>query len=438
MQKPITYFILFLIMSGALFYRLDHMRNTPIPSPIRSDAKQYVNYAVNLLQFGTLNRDFTPNTKPQPDSWRTPGYPIFLAAIIKLSGHDNFHTISYYNTLLIQAFIGVLTVLLTFLVARFFLPIWASLLASLLTALSPHLISLENYILTETLFSFFLLLSIYLFFLANRKDKILFYVLAAASFGYSYLINPTVFFVPLIFALIMFLDPDKRNKKNLVRILVFSLVFSLFWGGYAIRNRVSVPPEKKESRLMAAFCSGIYPDFIFKTKQYRYFMYREDPEFPKCQESFGSFTDVLWDRAREQPVKYLKWYLIGKPAAFWNWDIFQGFGDVYIYRPAKSLFNESPLARTLHKAMKKAHPAVLLLLLTGFVFSLVQVFKEGGDRRESVYNYMIFSTLAYFTLMFIAFFSLSRYSIPLRPELYIAACWTLNSISRLFLKTGSP
>ena len=103
--------------------------------------------------------------------------------------------------------------------------------------------------------------------------------------------------------------------------------------------------------------------------------------------------------------------------------------------PGSTLFKDSPLAHFLHQFMKKTHPAVLLLFLAGLGVSLVQIFRKEEDRNQSVYHYMIFATLVMYTLMFTVFFSLSRYSVPLRPELYIAASWTLHTITRLFLGT---
>jgi len=430
MKKYITYFILFFIMTGALFYRLEHMRNTPIPYPIRSDAKQYVHYALNLIQYGTLNKNYTPNQKPSPDSFRTPGYPFFLASVIKVVGLQKF----YNATRWIQAFLGTITVLLTFCVARLFMPRWASLLASLFVALSPHLISAENYILTETLFSFFLLVSVYLFCQAGKTESIPLYALSGLFFGYTYLVTPTIFFIPWIFAIMVLAKTGMSNKKVFIGMVLFCTLFSIILGGYALRNHVNVT-KKEQSRLLIALCAGIYPDFIYKSKTYQYYPYKEDPEVESCVSSFKDFSSFFRKRAQQDPLKYFSWYFWGKPRALWSWNILQGAGDVYIYEPTITLYNTSAPARFLHKFMKLSHPVILFLFFAGIIIHLAQLIMKKTSVEICVS--MIMALLLYYTFIFMALFPLPRYTIPLRPELYIFAAWTLQNIFKIILTRGT-
>jgi 4-amino-4-deoxy-L-arabinose transferase-like glycosyltransferase len=393
---------------------------TPIYNPIRSDALQYTQYALNILNFGTHSSVFDPSIgDPVPDNWRTPGYPLFLALIMKLGGVDNF----YVFTRLIQSLLGSISVLLTYLVARFFLPYWSSLLASLLVALSPHLISLENYILTESLFTFFLLLSIYLFFLAHKKKSNLIYILSGAAFGYAYLIIPTVFFVPWILVFVLLLAGEHRNKKQFLAFGLFGIFFLLFVVGYAVRNQVNVPPEKRQDRLIGNICAGTYPNFIYKSERYKYYMYREDPEYENCSSSLQGLRTVLWSRFKKSPGDYLKWYFLGKPKAYWGWDILQGFGDVYIYEPITTLFTKSILTKFLHDFMKWLHPFLVFFL---FIGGIIHIFGGKNKIKRNLFSFLIFSVPIYYTLLFIVFFPLSRYSVPIRPELFLCGTWTLT------------
>ena len=70
--------ILFII---ALFIRvqfvslnLDHLYS-------QRDAKQYINYAHNIVQHRVFSKT-TSISNLQPDSYRSPGYPLFIALIM--------------------------------------------------------------------------------------------------------------------------------------------------------------------------------------------------------------------------------------------------------------------------------------------------------------------------------------------------------------------
>ncbi len=157
---------LILLTFSSLCLRLSYNMHTQIDTPIQRDAEEYVTYAFNLVEHHVFSRDKT-SLSPKPDAYRTPGYPIFLALVIHLFGKKYF----YQNTILIQALLGSFLVLLTYLLARFMLPVWAAIIPAILVSVSPHLISLGNYILSETLFSFLLLLSLCLFFFSRRRGN---------------------------------------------------------------------------------------------------------------------------------------------------------------------------------------------------------------------------------------------------------------------------
>jgi len=154
-------FLLFIIFATALQIRIQYVNQTVVDIPIRADARQYVVYAYNLFN-GTFSKDL-PNGSaiPRPDSFRSPGYPLFIVLVFALGGDTE-------NVVYAQAVLSALAVLITFGIGIQFLPLWGSVFASVLVAISPHLISTASYILTETLFSFTFLLSIFLFILASK------------------------------------------------------------------------------------------------------------------------------------------------------------------------------------------------------------------------------------------------------------------------------
>ena len=92
-------------------------------------------------------------TPPAPDATRTPIYPWFLRLILD----DPLTTLTLHKIELIQALLSTLTILLTYAVCAAFLNRPLARLAAFFTAISPHLIIANVFILTETLFCFLMM-----------------------------------------------------------------------------------------------------------------------------------------------------------------------------------------------------------------------------------------------------------------------------------------
>ena len=128
--------IISLLLCIALVARLSYIANTEVYMPIRADARYYYIYAHNLVHHGVYSRQTAK--EPTPDSFWAPAYPALLAAILYLADAKHF----YLSTLFVQAILGTLISGMVFAIGVHFLPLWAAAGAGILTACSPHLISL--------------------------------------------------------------------------------------------------------------------------------------------------------------------------------------------------------------------------------------------------------------------------------------------------------
>lgn len=427
--KMIPY-VLLLLTFLAFFYRLHYSEVTEIYEPIRADAAQYLKYAANLRFYGVFSQDYPPkNIPPQPDQYRTPGYPIFLSIVMKLGGEKHY----YSNIILVQATLGALLVPFTYLIARNLLSIGLSILSSVLVLLSPHLVSLGSYILTETLFSFMLLISVFLYFKAESSGKRFIFAMAGASFGLAYLVTPTVFFIPFILATInCVLYYNNGISSVLKKQAVFVLCFTLFVAGYSGRNFVNVKPENKEGRAWENIVFGTYPSYLHKDLKYKNYPNRDDPRFNEYAKSVKIFLSDFIPKVEEDPVKYIKWFFLGKPMVLWQWNILQGQGDVYIYPVTTSLFTSSFLAKLIHQTMKYLHPIVLVVTLLGGICYLLSLRRKEKLDNMDIFSLSIYGILLYYTALYVVFAALPRHSIPLRPELYLAFSCSLNVLFRQF------
>ena len=428
-----TFLLLIFIFLLALLIRIQYLRLAESHILIGRDDKQYVDYGRNLIRYGIFSKD-DPATPPKPDAFRSPAYPMLIAAAMLVGGESQYLFWLIYT----QALLSALLVPLTFYLGIFFLPTFAAMAAAVLVAFSPHLITIGGCVLSETLFAFLLLSATCCFQYALKLHSLKLFFFSALFFGCAYLTNEAVLFVPLIFAIIG-LNSDDASKISLfgrrtVRpIAVFLLITFIFPAAWALRNHFNVASgsDRGSNRAVATMSHGAYPDFIYQNPYYKRFPYREDPDQPVFGSSVKNFYQTLWPRVKDDPMRYVRWYLTGKPYYLWSWDIIQGAGDIYIVPVEGSLFQVSSIAGNIRRIMKFLHPAILLLALLSIpiVFAGRRLHGKGGR----VYSIPVFplTICCYFTLIYMVFAPWPRYGIPLRPELFLCAMWVLALFIRI-------
>lgn len=140
------------------YLRSESWIGTTVRRPIQSDAAEYFFYAYNMRFHHTYSKQISPltdpNYKPIPDAIRSPGYPIVLSLLI--DGPPDRKLIKKIQ--LVQMLVSTVTLVFAFFFFRCYLTPLAGGFAVMLVAISPHLIMFNSYILSETLFSFILVL----------------------------------------------------------------------------------------------------------------------------------------------------------------------------------------------------------------------------------------------------------------------------------------
>ena len=416
----VRWVIVALLVIGGLFFRLAYNANTEIDRPIRGDAAHYLIYAHNLLDHATFSKAQDPD--PAADAYWAPGYPSYLAAIIYLS--EVWELSDYRMILLSQALLGAGMILLTFLLGSALLPGSWPILPTALVTLSPHLISTASYVLTETLFGFLLLLSLYTITLAAQKPSSHGrWLLAGSCFSAAYLVNPIALLLPPLIALIVLWR--RGTSTNLLVIFLLPLIVTT--SGWQVRNAYSVAEGQPTSsgRLLNNLASGIYPDYHDR--------WRESVLYPERSvivpgddiESYPAFFKALAAQFQSSPVALLTWYGAGKPILLWSWDIRVGWGDIYIYRVFHSLYDTSSLARVSYSIMKSMHFWMFAATLLGMCFLYI------NRRDKNATPWVLYVTLLYVSGVYVCTQAAPRYSIPLRPEMYLAATYGLHQLSLL-------
>ena len=411
---------IFVIVIAGATLRLAYNSNTLIDQPIRADAAYNLVYANNLLEDRTFSKDQSPN--PVPDSYWAPGYPLFLAAVIKLSEALSVDT--YNLILLCQMLLGVGTLILSYLLARTFLPGFWPLLPPGLVAISPHLVSTGSYVLTETLFGFTLILSIYTLVRAVTAGRRMDWLYSGVFFGLAYLVNPvSLFLAPLLAGFLACRAGRKYSggdrQRHLLHIAALVIPLAVIVASWSLRSAISVPADQPtaSNRLLTNLVIGLHPDYHEK---WRASILQPDKKVvvpgAGVDNSYAAFFNELVTNIGRDPLQILAWYSVQKPALMWDWNIRTGFGDIYIYRVEYSLYHTSTVASVSYSLMRSLHTWILLGALFGLAFLLAE------HKEVRVVPALLYITLIYISLVYVVSQSEPRYSIPLRAELYL--CFT--------------
>ena len=131
------------------------------------------------------------------------------------------------------------------------------------------------------------------------------------------------------------------------------------------------------------------------------------------------------DRIASDPAHYAYWYLLKKPVLLWNWNILMGQGDIFVYPVITSLYQKSNPALVSYTIMKSLHYWVFAFALLGVIPLLIQPNKKP---EEHVIIVMLYITLFYISSVYVVTQSEARYSIPLRPEMYLCAVFFISSV----------
>lgn len=423
-----NYFYLYIIFIAvlSLWIRVSYFQQTIVADPVRGDARYYIQYANNLVYHNTFSKD-SGTSLPKPDSYWAPGYPTFIA--VSIIAAKKLELNPYRVIMYSQIVLGVLISVLTLLLGRLFLNKTGSFISALLVSISPHLISMGGYLLTEILFSFLLLASIYSFSVALFYKKWWVFNVSGFFFGISYLVNPVIFFVPILLILVAAYIFSSRKSELLVslkpRLSSCLMIFLLIIGAWSVRNVISVESHQPSSsnRLFTNLVIGSHSDFfdIWRANP-------RDPENPATKDlkilngSYSAFTSLLLDRVIQDPGHYAKWYLIDKLILLWSWDILIGQGDIFVYPVKVSLYDKSKIASATHLVMRSIH-----YWLFGFaIIGIILLFRVNDSIPHT--PIFLYITLIYVSAVYIVTQSEPRYSIPLRPEMYLCAIFFISKI----------
>jgi len=424
MTKKMECLGLVLVLLLAAVLRIQAISSTVIDLPVRLDAQQYYFGSLNLARWGIFSNAAPAAIPPSPNSFIPPLLSVLILPFLKYPPTDSM--LFQFNTF--QACMGIITVALVFLLFRLFTSSWISLGAALASAVSPHLVCLSTYLLTETSFTLLLVGSLVCIGYALKRDSLCMSLLGGLVLGVSALARPTTEYFPVFMLLGMWLFVDRKQFIKTVlpsAILALSVIFA-----WKIRNFFAIGVFSDPTLAFKTIQHGMYPGMMYNNIQSSFATpYRFDPLADQMT-NLHNVLAVMWQRVQADPGIYLYWYCIGKPMAFLQWGFQDGAGEIFVYPAIYSPYFDVPLFGYTYFFMKAVH---IPLIVFAFIGGGLAVFRPDYlrmSRKESLPLLLIVGVIVYFLLLHIVGFPLARYSLPIRPCLYGLGVFTIVTAVR--------
>lgn len=199
-------------------------------SLLTNDSQIYIDLAITMLKTGGFNSEVGGIIFPATE--RVPIYPIFLAIHRLL--FENYIFWSVISQLILDSFSCVVIAMIAAKVNR-----RVALLSGLVASLNPTLIIFGSFILTDSLFHFFICL--FLLFLSrslgSKNIREIFFL--GLVTGLAILTRDFLLYWPLVFIPFLFLHDLRKNKKMLLsfsRTVLLSMTIILCISPLMIRN----------------------------------------------------------------------------------------------------------------------------------------------------------------------------------------------------------
>jgi len=301
--KKLKLIILIAIILRVTFFIIAQPWNTDIEQNriIRSDAIGYHELAISILN------DFTFELNGQKNSFRTPGYPVFLAIIYSIFG------VKPYIVLIFQIIINIFSILIVYQISKNLFNKEIALISSFLFSIDPHTILYTCELFTETLFTFIVLLAFMYFIKALQSKKMKYFALTGLLFGISTLIRPITQLIPffIIGVILIYSKFDLKIKVKSSIIIVFSFLLTI--SPWIYRNHINFSNSSLSS--LPAY------NLIFYNVAYT--------EFSKSEKKINDFRRELSKTAKEKGAKFSHW-TTNNAKSFANSDIYNEISKNYI------------------------------------------------------------------------------------------------------------
>jgi len=231
------------------------------------DTRGYMLLAKNLLE----GHGFSGSTSPPyaPDNFRTPGFPLVLALVYWLF---DFQIAPFF---FLNSLISAITCGMAFLILRQYLDQRVALLGGLLLAFDVDSIMYANFILTETLYTFVLIVAAYFFFEYLRTNRLWQLMASSIFLALNVYVRPAGIYTAAIVFIGMGIYCRFRAPFRWQRAALALVVFAALLAPWYLRNALQVGRFEISSISMSKALRYSTRVFITKEAQERGVTIRE-------------------------------------------------------------------------------------------------------------------------------------------------------------------
>jgi 4-amino-4-deoxy-L-arabinose transferase-like glycosyltransferase len=427
MSARTNWLLLALVLLASTFIQTTVVTRSESKGIFGADSADYLSYAYNLHYHATFSNERPYGEaeelrNPRPDNLRPPVYPLFLLALGTPEPTPDY----LLRVGFAQALLAVASVWLVFAIGAQFLGRRWALLPAALTAILPHLAVQSSYLLSETLFMFLLLAGILATIRAWRSQRLWMWGLAGALWAACSLVRSTpLYLAPLVMLAALALPALRPMRRHLA---VAFACFALVMSPWLLRNLSSAVDKPASNLMVKALMHGSYPDFTFEGRAETFgFPYRFDPQSDANSRDLPTVLAYIGSRFQAEPLRYLHWYLLGKPRYFLAWGNVQGW-DIFVLEPVRSPYNESRLFYGLRKASEALHPWLMWLGVLGALLLLAPPRWHRLDEPAWRAAVVVAVVVAYALALHMVVAPFPRYGVPFRPLLFLLAMLPLRAM----------
>lgn len=194
---------------------------------LRWDALEYHQLALEILRSGNFDHFGV---------FRTPLYPVFIAFAYFIFG------IKPWIVLLIQIFVNIITGLMAYKIGKELFNKKIAVIATIVFFIDLHIISNCLEVLTDTIFTAFLVGTVLTLILGIKNNKKIYFLACGFLLAMATLTRPISQFFPFIVLIVLFSYPYFKLRKKLIYFSIFFIVFFLslfpwFWRNYTNYGR---------------------------------------------------------------------------------------------------------------------------------------------------------------------------------------------------------
>ncbi|MFA5388605.1 MAG: glycosyltransferase family 39 protein [Candidatus Omnitrophota bacterium] len=413
------------ILTGSFIFGLVLLFLTK--TPMQPDSYSYDAIGLNIAN-GHGYTDSAGNLTME----REPLYPLFLALVYSMFGHN------YFFVQLLQILLFLATTILVYKIAGIIFKEKIAFYSMTVTAFFPTLVNYSSYILSEALFTFLLALVVFLGMKVYFTSRFSYYLLFGMALGLAALCK--VIMLPFLFIAVMWLILLKiksaDNKGLIIKIFAMSLIFiclTLPWmsrnytkfGDFSLREGSLEPLCIKVQKLDYNF-NDLKQSLVFilsenlgkkvfpnAVENPRDFLFREDilvrekilPELKSKGYSANKIKNTMIKEIMRRPVKFI---------AVSSIDLLKM--TQFTYLPA--LIDQEYLIKKISSirygslALSLFRGVFRLLAYLMIAFSVMGMLEQKMLWRKWVFLLIVIS---YVSLAYAVIYGHGRYSVPLIP-----------------------